>query len=417
MSNKLNTFNVRDAFKNDSVTRYLVLGTLTSAIGEGMYYVCSALFFMKIVGMSPTELGLSLTIAWTVGLIMSVPLGHKVDKWGARKMTIVLMVIAGLAVASYLFIRSIHLFIVAAIIFAICSRGASSARIALLAISVKKENRTKVRAFLISTLNAGLAIGAGFGGLVLFFNTEASFLTAFSLNSLTYFIGAIFIFFVPSSGKNSTEAVSESKMWEVLRDKPFVVASVLNAILCLHFPLIDVALPVWVLTHTSAPLWVVSLTFLVNTTMVVIFQINVAKGIHSITDAKAHLRVSGVLLFSGCAMYALSSASDVSWIASSVLLLGAVTLTVGEMYQTVSTSEIAFELTPPGRHGQYQAFYGLGFSFAEAAGPLILTSLVVFGGWGGWLILGGMFLSAALLFGPTVDWALRSRETQKVIVR
>lgn len=99
-----------------------------------------------------------------------------------------------------------------------------------------------------------------------------------------------------------------------------------------------------------------------------------------------------------------------SRIAAIVLPVGAVALIIGEMHQTVSTSEIAFELTPEGQHGQYQAFFGLGFSFAEAAGPLLLTTLVIYGKWAGWLFLGGVFLVATLLIAPVVDWALRSRD-------
>ena len=44
---------------------------------------------------------------------------------------------------------------------------------------------------------------------------------------------------------------------------------------------------------------------------------------------------------------------------------------------------------------------------ARMLGPVVVTTLLI--GWGtpGWLVLGGLFLVAGLLFGPAVRWAER----------
>ncbi|SHF62300.1 hypothetical protein SAMN05444320_104310 [Streptoalloteichus hindustanus] len=72
--------------------------------------------------------------------------------------------------------------------------------------------------------------------------------------------------------------------------------------------------------------------------------------------------------------------------------------------------EISFGLAPDGRHGQYQGFFGSGVSVARMAGPVLLTSPLLVGGTPGWLVLGGLFLVAALATGPAVRWARRTRQ-------
>jgi len=392
--------------------RLLSLSQLTSSVGDGLYYVCAALYFTRIVGLTPAQLGLGLTVAWTCGFFASIPLGHLADRQGPRRVATFLYLMCGLATASYLVVRSLPMFLVAATVYAVCSRGASAAQLALLAGVVDKEGRTKTRALLIAILNAGLAVGAGLGGLVLLADSEAAYLTAFGANSLSFVVAALLLSRLPSPPPPATQEPDEVRTLEVLRDKPFAVVAVLNAVLVLHLPLIDVALPLWIVRHTSAPLWSVSAIFVLNTVMVVFFQVRVARGVSDLSSATRVLRSAGLLLLAGCVAYAASAADMPSWAAAGILLLAAAVLTVGEMRQTVATTEISFGLSPEGRHGQYQAFFGMGLTAAEAVGPLLLTGLIVYGGWWGWVLLGGGFLLASLAMGPAVRWGERTRPLQ-----
>jgi MFS family permease len=388
--------------------RILALSKLASSIGDGLYYVCAALFFTRVVGLSPAQIGLGLTIAWTVGFIASVPLGHVADQRGPRGVAVTLLVLAGAATAAYLVIASLSLFIVAASVYAVCSRGSSAAQLALLAGSVDQTEVTRSRAFMISMLNAGLAAGAGLASIVLLFDTEAAYRMAFAANALSFVVAALLLSRIPAP-RLATDDHSPSSVLEVLKDGPFVAVTAINAVLVLHLTLIDVALPLFILQHTEAPLWVVSGVFVLNTTMVVLYQVRVSRGVTGLFDATRFLRYAGVLLLAGCAAYAASALGSSSWLAAVVLLVATAIMTVGEMCQTVATTEISFGLSPEGRHGQYQAFFGLGLTAAEAAGPLLLTGLIVYGSWQGWLVLGGLFLLASLAMAPAVRWGKSAR--------
>jgi hypothetical protein len=47
---------------------------LTNSIGDGAFIVTSALFFSRVVGLSPGEIGLGLTIGWATGFLQPAAL-------------------------------------------------------------------------------------------------------------------------------------------------------------------------------------------------------------------------------------------------------------------------------------------------------------------------------------------------------
>lgn len=392
--------------------RTLALVQLISRTGDGAYYVTAALFFTQVVGLSPAELGLGLTMAWTVALAVGVPLGHLTDRSGARETAIFFYCCAALAVGSYLFIRSFPLFVLAATLYAIGQRSGSAAQQALLAGVVPKEQITTVRAFLQAGLNAGLAIGAALGGVVLFFDTREAYLTAFALNSGGFLVAALVLLRVPTVAPTPASSKGE-KSQSVFRDRPYVAVSLLNLILVLYGPLIDVALPLWIVRHTEAPKWVVSAMFVLNTVAIAIFQVRVARGVTNLTSAARYVVKGGLLLGASCLVFAYSGSGGSAWAAVLLLLTAAAIQTAGEMMQMSGTWEISFGLTPDGRHGQYQAFFGSGLTVAELVGPLVLTGLLVYWGPLGWILLGALFVAASFLMVPATRWGERRLDASK----
>jgi hypothetical protein len=384
----------------------LALSQLTSTIGDGLYYVCSALYFTRIVGLSPAQFALGITVAATIAVLSGIPMGHLADRYGPRGVAIGLNVVAGAAIGSFLFTRSLAAFVVAATVYAVCSRGAQSARQALLAGLVDKLEVTRVRAYVISMLNVGLGIGAALGGLALLADTRTGYLAAFAVDAASFVAAAAVLSRLPSVPGTRTEGGRRAGL-AVIRDRPYMVIAFINMILVLHFTLMDVALPLWVVEHTAAPRWMVAGVFVLNTAAVVAFQVRVARRIAGMGSAVRFVRSAGAFLLASCAVYALSAAGSSAWLASALLLMAAALMVVGEMRQTVGTTEISFGLAPPGLYGQYQGLFGMGVTTAQAVGPILLTSLIVYGGSAGWLVLGGLFFAAGLAMAPAVRWAQR----------
>jgi MFS family permease len=128
--------------------RTLALAYLAGSIGDGAYYVTSALYFTRVVGPAPGQIGFGLTAGWAVGSLVAVPLGHLADRRGPRGVAVPLALATAAALAGFLLVRDFVPFVLAACLYASCQSGLAAARQALLAGLVGPAERTRIRAYL-----------------------------------------------------------------------------------------------------------------------------------------------------------------------------------------------------------------------------------------------------------------------------
>ncbi|MFD4546411.1 MFS transporter [Streptomyces sp. NPDC058466] len=413
--------------------RDLALAQLGNSVGDGAYYVTSALYFTHVVGLAPARVGLGLTVAWAIGSLLGVPLGRLADRRGPRGTAVLLALATATAVASFLVVRGFVPFVLAACAYASAQSGLAAARQALLAGLVPAEERTGLLAHLQSTLNAGLAVGAGVGGLALHAGTRAAYLEVFALDAVSFLLCAALLLRLPSvppmspvpptspppgvalrrgrgvalqkhGRQGDGVAVQDPARPGVLRDRPYVLVTFLNTVLLLRMPLLSLGIPLWITERTEAPAWLVSALFVLNTGAVMVFQVRMARGVTGLTTATRAIRRSGLVMLASCAVFALSSGAS-PWVAAGILVAGAVLQVVAEMQQSAGSWQLAFDLAPADRMGEYQGFFGTGVTVARTMGPLVLTALLVSWGTPGWLLLGGLMAGASYGMGPAVRWA------------
>ncbi|MFD7017679.1 MFS transporter [Streptomyces sp. NPDC059161] len=387
--------------------RPLAAAQLVNSLGDGAYLVTSALYFSRIVGLSPTRIGLGLTLAWAVGAVAGVPLGRLADRRGPRTVAVLLAATTGASVAAFLFVRGFLPFVLAACCYATAQTGLAAARQALLAALVDRRDRTHVLAHLQATLNAGLAIGAAFGGVALHYGTRTAYLAVFALDAAAFLLCALVLLRLPTVPPRPA-APGKGPRIAVLRDRPYALVTFLNTLLLLRMPLISLAIPLWTVTRTNAPGWLVSALLVLNTGAVMLFQVRTASAVRDLPSAVRTVARGGVLMLTSCAVFALSSAGAPAWVAVAVLLLAGGLQVAGEMMQSSGAWQIGFDLAPADQQGEYQGFFGMGVPLARMLGPLLLTALVIDWGVPGWLLLGLLFLGAGLALGPAVRWAERS---------
>ncbi|MEU3312354.1 MFS transporter [Streptomyces sp. NPDC006662] len=389
--------------------RRLAAAQLSNSVGDGAYYVCSALYFTRVVGLSPAQIGLGLTLAWAVGSVAGVPLGALADRRGPRGTSVLLALATAGSVASFLFIRSFGAFLCAVVLYAVSQCGLAAARQALLAGLVTPGERTGVLAHLQSTLNAGLALGAALGGLALGADTERAYLVVFALDAVSFLVCAAVLRGLPAVTPAPGRAAGEPRL-AVLRDRPYALVTLLNAVLLLRMPLLSLAIPLWIAERTQAPGWLVSALFVLNTLAVMLFQVRLARPVTDLDSAGRALRVSGLVMALSCAVFAVSALPSSGWAAAALLVAGAALQADAEMRQSAGSWQIGFSLAPAERIGQYQGFFGTGVPVARTLGPLLLTSLLLLWGIPGWLLLGGLLLAASFAMGPAARWARAKSE-------
>ncbi|WAL65892.1 MFS transporter [Amycolatopsis cynarae] len=391
--------------------RVLALAQLANSVGDGAFYACSALFFTRLVGLSPTQVGLALTLAWAAAMLAGVPLGCLTDRWGPRRTTVLLSVATASALSAFLVVRSFPLVLLVVCGYACCQAGLASARQALLAGSVAPEERTRARAHLQSTLNAGLAIGAGLGALALSVGTRPAYLAVFVVDAVSFLAAALVLRRLPETRPAPKAPAAEPRL-AVLRDRPYTLVTLLNAIMCLNMPLLSLGLPMWIVQRTGAPAAMAAVLLVVNMVGVVAFQVPVARRVTGLRSATRATRHAGGLMLVACALYSLSGAGVGAEAGVVILIVAAVVQVFGEMLQGAGSWEIGFGLAQADRQGQYQGFFGMGPQIARMLGPVLLTALLMNWGAPGWWALGGLFLIAGAAFGP----AVRRAETDLGIV-
>ncbi|WP_159042954.1 MULTISPECIES: MFS transporter [unclassified Streptomyces] len=391
-----------------------MVAQFVNAVGDGAFYVSSALYFTRIVGLSAPQIGAGLAVAWAVGSLAGVPLGHLADRRGPRGTAVLLALATAVSVGSFLVLRSFVPFLCAAVAYATAQSGLAAARQALLAGLVGPAARTRVLARLQATLNGGLAVGAALGGLALHAGTRSAYLAVFALDAVAFLGCALVLGRLPAVAPAPGPPGGGPGL-AVLRDRPYALLALLNALMLLRMPLLSLALPLWIVERTAAPGWTVSALFVLNTGVVTLFQVRAARSVTDLATAARAVRWSGAVMCAACAVFGLSGAlpgalSEASaGVAVAVLVLGAVLQVLAEMRHSAGSWQIGFALAPADRIGQYQGFYGTGVPVARTLGPLLVATLLI--GWGvpGWLLLGGVFLVAGAATGPAVRWAEAAR--------
>ncbi len=402
---------MEDTSFNSRVARSLILAQASNAVGDGGFYVTSALFFSQVVGLTGGQIGAGLTVAWLAGFLLAVPLGQLADRWGLRRAGVALSLLTALALAVAPLPRSMSAFVAVTVVYAVAQSASTAVRQALLVTLVPPVARVLTRARLQAAVNVGLGVGAALGGLALLVGTTAAYVAIFLLDALTFLAAAAVLSRLPdpSPGASSASIPRAGRRLAVLRDRPYVAAAALNAVLYLYMPMLSVLLPLYVAQRTAAPTWAIGAVFVLNTTGVALLQVRAARRVVDLRTAVAVIRWAGVGLLLACVSFALAADTASAAAAVAVVAVAVVFQIVGEVLLASGSWEVGFGLADPGRQGQWQGLFSSGIPLARALGPLALTGLVLSWSGPGWLVLGTVYAAAALLMGPVVAWAERAR--------
>ncbi|MDQ6716147.1 MAG: MFS transporter [Actinomycetota bacterium] len=391
----------------DPSLRILAVATLVNTVGNGALMTTFALYFTHVVGLSATEVGVALSVAALVGLLVQVPLGHLGDVRGPTAILRWLTLGAGIATLGLLLTDNVVLLCLVLGVEAFFDRGSGAVRSGIIARVALGGRGVRFKAYLRAVTNVGISLGAALGGVALWVDQTWAYLAVFVLNAVSFAVTSFLLRGLPYLPPAPARAEGESRL-QVLRDTPYVVVSVLTGVFAMHFFVVELAMPLWIATRTDAPKSLVAVTLLVNTIAVAVFQVRLARGADTVTAAARTMAFGGVWILGGFAVIALASGAG-AWTATALLVAGAGLHVVGEMIGSAGQWGVQMGLAPQDRQGQYQGFAGMSFSLASILAPPLVALLCIEWGGPGWLVMGGVVLLAALLNVPASRWALRTR--------
>lgn len=397
--------------------RTLALATLANTVGSGLWLTGGALYLTRDVGLSPASVGAGLTLAGLVGLTASVPLGALADRRDPRTLRALIQLGQALAAAAYLLVGSFPVFLAVAVLEMLLASGNLAVRAALVAAVAGPRGRVHAFATLRAVANLGIAVGAGLAGFALAADSHLAYQVLVAGNALTYLLSAALLLRLPAHppaadgghGAGGGRRNGALRPGTALRDVRFLAVSGASAVLALHWTLLALVVPLWTVTRAGAPPPVVSAVLLTNTVLTVLLAVRLGRGADDATRAARSMRRAGLVLAAAMLLYAATAGLPPA--ASVTLLLAATAVyTFGDLWHGTAGAGLAYDLAPPDAIGAYQGVDGMLAGLSRAAGPALLTLLVLDGGVPGWLAVGAVFAGVGLATPALTRWALANRQ-------
>lgn len=413
---------------------------LVDKTGSGLWFSVTALYFVVVAGLSTAQTGLLLGLGGAAGVAGAPVAGRLADR---LPLTRLLVAVQAVRAASGLLLLPFHGFWPLLPLVALGSLGERAAAVLtkLFAARVAGPRRARYQAVQRTVVNLGYTLGGLAASAALALGTTAVYRLLLVGDSLSFVLVAVLVSRcdeppsasrtivarasagtsagVPAhrppqtpvdpatgpSAAGSTEGrtgrgartagsppAAAGNPW---KDGGYLGYVALDGLMFLHGSALTVGLPLWILTRTNAPHGLAAAVFVVNTVLVVVFQVRLSRHARTTLAAvNALRRVAVWCLLAGAAVAV--AALHARWAAILAVTGAALAFTVVEMIQSVISWELSVALAPAHAQGAYVGVHGLAQAGSRCVGPLLITSAVIAAGPVGWLALGAALALAAL---------------------
>ena len=368
--------------------RILAGSTFINTFGNGLFMTVDVIYFTTIVGLSPAQVALALSIAGGLAMTLSVPAGHIADRFGPRNIAAIAIGAEGIIMAGLVFVHSYLPFLLIHIAMGMLGVVAQTTRMATIAKLGGEESRVQLRAYQRAVTNFGISVGTLFAGVGLALNDPTVYKALLLGDAITFILAGLLYFklpFVPPTVERG-----EPFSFEAMKDRVFLAATLSNAFMSLHFVLQSIAIPLWVVRETNAPRWWVSVIMMMNTIAVMFLQVAASKSSKTLMGGAKAYRNASYFISLACVLYAYAHGIN-AVMAALMLSLGMASHIVGELIGSAGSWSIGFGLADENHQGQYQGVWGLSWGLSGTLGPAIVTALVIGMGISGWWILAAIF--------------------------
>lgn len=383
----------------DPVQRALTVATMTASLSTGLFYSVSALYFTRVIGLDVTTVGLGLTIAGAVGVVVSFVGGYAADRVGADRLQMWANGVQGLAMLAYVLAGDAVAFTLIACV-AVGSRSLQgTAKATVQARWFTGGERVAVRARLRVITNVFIGLGTVLAALALLVGTDTAYQATMVAVGLLTALAT-----VPLSGirrrVDGFAAAMDAHLVadrvpgpSPLRDRTYVTTIALNSVIAMQFGMTSVGVPLWIATRTEAPEVMISVLLVVNTVFVALFQVRAARGTHDVVVAGRTIRRGSLLLAAACLLYGAAGSAGVL-VGILVLVLAELLGSWAEVWCEAGAWGLAFELADPLSAGRYQGLAQTGYAVASMVAPALVTATAVEQGMPGWVFLAVVFALA-----------------------
>lgn len=382
----------------DPVLRVLVAATLVGRLGRGVFLAVTAVYLTLVVGLHPAQVAAVLTVSGAAGVAASAPAGYLADRFRARRLMFAFMAFEGVALCGYVAVQSFAAALVVAALVGTFDSAGNTVRMAVIARAFEGPARVHARAVLRTVTNLSIAVGSLVGGVALALDSDLAFRLVIGASGAVFALSSLVVLRLPARvdahAAPRATARPDERARSPWRDPRYLTLSVLSAVFGMQFGLAEVGVPLWIVHHTQAPTAVVAALLILNTIVVVIFQVPLSRGTDDLRHAGRVMLVAGGLMAVACAAYELATGHR-PWVAVALLVTAALAHAFAEVLSQAAAWGLSFELADPRAPGAYQGVFSMGYNLGAMAAPVLLTAAIGLGV-GGWGLLAAVFVASAL---------------------
>ncbi|SEG86598.1 Major Facilitator Superfamily protein [Actinacidiphila yanglinensis] len=409
------------------------------AVGSGMYVPFSLVFFHHITGLSFTVVGAVLTAVGLVGMAALPLAGTAVDRYGARRVQLLLYGVRGTGFALYPFATTLPAFAAVALFTAFGDRAFPAVQQSWIGEVAAGVDRDRLQAASRALRNGGLGAGALLASLAISLAGGSGFTIAAWLNAASFGLAALLVRGIRPAGAVNGSATGAGKSASgqaqggqaqsgrapggvagrsaargcrgaaqqaasgyrtVLRDRAFLGLTGANLLTALGYSALPVMFPLFIVGRLGLPQALTGAAFTLNTVLCAVGGVAVAGIVRRRGARRTRAAALGAVLFAS-AFAGLALLGTVrphaGWVLPVGLFALVVLYTLGETVHSPSSGTLAVAAAPSALRGRYMATYQLSWSLASTLAPSLFTALNAADPRLPWLLLTGTALSAAAL--------------------
>ncbi|MFC7362043.1 MFS transporter [Nocardioides astragali] len=389
--------------------RDLVWQCVLSAFATGTFLTGTAVYFTKVVGLSGAEVGLGMSVAAGITLLLQLPMGRLADRVGAKPLWATASAVEAALYFAWPLIGGMATFVLMLSVLAIFETAGRNARNVYRIAVFPREVRVRALAYMRAARNVGYTLGAGASGVALGIGLDAVRLIPFVTGGLLVLNAVLIASVLPVIARKvpvvdtDDPAAAGSPAW---RNPGFVALSICNGVLSSNQVLLNVVVPLWLVERTDAPPALLAWLFGTNTVLAVALQVRASRVADSVDGSLRAVRWSGYAFIVSCALIAWTH-ETVGWVSIVLIWVGHVTITGAELWQSAADWCLTSELSDHRRLGDYQGVWGLGYQIEPIVFPALYTFLALQVGTAGWIVIALIGVTAAVVAHPAARAAER----------
>ena len=260
--------------------RDLALQSVLSAFATGSFLTGTAVFFTQIVGLSGSQIGLGLSAAALVTVVLSIPLGRLSDRVGAKRLWMISAFVEALLYLAWPLASGFATFVALLAVLASVETASRSARNVYRIEVFPRDKRVAAMAYQRAARNVGYTLGAGTAGVALGIGTREAIVAIPLITAALLLVNSVMIAFLPAI-RRKVEVTTGPELQVspgAFKNVGFVTLGVCNGVLSSNQVLLNVVVPLWLIERTDAPQTLLAWLFGTNTVLAVLLQVRASRG-------------------------------------------------------------------------------------------------------------------------------------------